>query len=137
MQRVFFALTLIPLVFAIGCGGNVVIRGIATMADGTIIDNGTVYFQGDAGQFSADIQPDGTFSPGRLQDGDGIPPGVYQITVGGVVRYEGEFRMEGLVSVFPATIPLIHSRYMNPGTSGLSIDTSQTRTINLVLDPAE
>jgi len=137
MQRFFCALILFSLIFAVGCGGNVVIKGTAKMADGTVIDHGTVYFEGDAGQFSADIQSDGTFSPGRLQDGDGIPTGVYQITVGGVVRYEGEFRMQGLVSVYPTTVPLIHSKYMNASTSGLSIDTSQSKKVDLVLDPAE
>ena len=137
MRRTFFALTLFSLVFAVGCGGgDVVIKGTATMADGTKIDNGTVQFHGATATYSADIMPDGTFSPGKLRDGDGIPPGVYQITVGGVVRLEGEFRMDGLRSVYPTTVSLIADKYSDKTSSGLSIDTSKTKTIDIVLEPA-
>jgi len=124
--------------FAAGCNRSVVITGTAKMADGTTIDNGTVYFTSDKGQYSADIQSNGTFSPGITRDGEGIPPGVYQVTVGGVVRYEGETKiLPNGTSVYPKTVPLIAAKYGQASTSGLSLDTSKSKTLDLVLESAQ
>ena len=123
-----------PDIVAVGCGGgSVVIKGTAKMADGATVDRGMVIFVGEKEQFSADIQSNGTFSPGRLRDGDGIPPGVYQISLSGIVREEPN----PADPERPLGIPLIASKYGDHRTSGLSIDTSQTKTLDLVLDPAK
>jgi len=104
------------------------------MADDTAIERGVVFFdcESASAQYSADIIK-GTFSPGIMRDGTGIPPGVYRISVGGINRE--------IPSPNPGehtwTVSRIHSRYASPATSGLTIDTSQTRTIDLVLEPAE
>ena len=146
MQRIFYALTLFSLIFIIGCGDTVTVKGTAKMADGTPIEAGTIIFRSDKEQFSADIQPNGTFSPGKLKDGDGITPGVYQIGVMGV-------RPKGADPTAAGTTPqakkrrstpsgdvnpppqYIHSRYADVTQSGLTIDTSKTQTLDLVLDP--
>jgi len=142
MQRFFYALILFSICFVIGCGGSVTVKGTVKLADGTPIETGTVIFRNDKEQFSADIQPGGTFSPGRFKDGDGITPGIYQIYLTGVTRNAAPSdpysapapTVQGSGSRSGA---LIHSKYEQPTSSGLSIDTSQTRTLNLVLDPAE
>ena len=131
MQRIFYALTLFSVFFAIGCGNAVVIKGTAKMADGTTVTNGTVLFVSDSAQYSANIQTNGTFSPGVDKDGEGIPPGVYQISVVGVSREEtrpGES--------YPIQISLIASKYGDHRTSGISLDTSKEKTLNLELEPA-
>ncbi|MDR0326698.1 MAG: hypothetical protein LBI05_00215 [Planctomycetaceae bacterium] len=137
MQRLFYIGTLFAILFAVGCSKTVVIKGTAKMADGTTIDNGTVYFNGEKDQYSADIQSDGTFSPGVTKDGGGIPPGVYKVTVSGVVAYEGEtIVLPNGSSIYPKTVPLIDPKYGNATTSGLSIDTSKSKTLDLELEPA-
>jgi len=133
MQRFFYALSLFSLIFVIGCGGSVVVKGTVKMADGTPVETGTVVFLGEKEQFSADIQPGGKFSPGKFKDGDGITPGVYKIGVRGVVRKEE--RSESSYLTPPKS--LIHSKYADALTSGLTIDTTKTKTLDLVLDPTE
>ena len=133
MQRSFFALTLFFLLFTVGCGDKVVVKGTAKLADGTTITKGTVVFHSDKETFQADIQPGGSFSPGKLKDGDGIPRGVYQIYLTGVLSGE----TPGPYDEAPASVSLIHSRYSQPDSSGLSFDTSKSKTLDLVLDPAE
>ena len=140
MQRFFCTLALCSLVFVVGCGGNVVITGTAATADGTPITQGTVTFTNAQGQFSGDIQPNGTFRPGRMRDGDGIPPGHYQVFVTGVVREvpgTPDLDPEDPRFRYATFVTIVHPRYSDPATSGLSIDTAQTKTLNLVLDPAE
>jgi hypothetical protein len=114
------------------------ITGTAKMADGTTISSGTVYFRNATAQYSADIKPDGTFSPGMTKDGEAIPPGVYQVYVTGVFREEGvEKILPDGTTEFPKYIPLIDKQYENIATSGLSIDTSKQKKLDLVLDPAK
>ena len=95
------------------------------MADGTAVDRGVVYFVGDKEMFTVDIQSNGAFN-------HRISPGVYRISVGGITREE-----ERSDSAYPVQVSLIASKYEDPATSGLSIDTHQTRTLDLVLDPSE
>jgi len=108
------------------------------MEDGTPLTKGIITFRNDAGQYQADIKPDGTFSPGKFKDGDGIAPGVYQI---GIEVFSGSpppvvASGSGGSPPPPPSSP-IHSKYVQPSTSGLTLDTSKTKTLNLVLDPAE
>jgi len=131
MQRVFYVLTLFSVSLALGCGNAAVVTGTAKMADGTVIDRGTVSFFGENDMYTATIRSDGTFSPGVMRDGEGVPPGVYRISVSGVTR---EVMRPG--SDYPDHVSLIAERYASRETSGLVIDTNQTRTIDLVLDPA-
>jgi len=134
MQRLFYTLTLFSLFFAAGCGNAVVVKGTAKMADGTAVESGIVYFHGEKDEYSANIV-NGTFSPGRMKDGDGIPSGFYEVSVRGVVREvpSTDPAMDGS----PERIPLIHSKYGTPETSGFTLDTSKSKTLDLVLEPAE
>jgi len=142
MQRFFYALILLSFCFVIGCGGKVIVKGTIKTKDGTLIENGTVIFRSDTEQYSADIQPGGTFSPGKFKDGDGIPPGVYKIGVMNV-RPKGEALPSAATPVVPlrqgesSSKGLIHSKYGDAITSGLTLDTSKTNTLDLVLDPPE
>ena len=141
MQRIFYALTLFALCFTVGCGG-VIIKGTAKTKDGTTITTGTVKFVGEKEEFQADIKSDGTFSPGKTKDGQAIPHGVYRIAISGVHNTSGQPQAR-MSSSNPTPLPeiqsggLIHSKYIYPDTSGLTIDTSKTKTLDLMLDPPE
>ena len=79
----------------------------------------------------------GEFRPGVLRDGDGIPPGVYAISVLGVTNVEPDPDPDPYEDNPTPSVSLIHSRYNDHRTSGLTLDTSQSRVLDLVLDPAE
>jgi len=151
MQRIFYALTLLALVFTVGCGGAL-IKGTIETKDGTKLTEGIVRFLSESGkeEYQADIRPDGTFSPGMTKDGEPIPHGVYQIYLTGVglplppLKGEEGMRLPAL-TVDPAMAKSlstevgnkIHIKYGMPDTSGLSINTRETKTLKLVLDPPE
>ena len=139
MQRIFYALTLFSLFLVVGCGGSVVVKGTVKLTDGTLIETGTVVFHNEKEQFQADIKPGGTFSPGKFKDGDGITPGVYRIYLTGVTRNTGPSdpyaTPEPMAEGTESAGALIHSKYLHPDSSGLSIDTSKTKTLTLELDP--
>jgi hypothetical protein len=138
MQRLFYIGALCAVLFAAGCSDKVMITGTAKMADGTTVTCGTVYFRNATAQYSADIKPNGTFSPGITKDGEAIPPGVYQVYVTGVGREEGVEKTlpDGTIE-YPKMVSLIDEKYGHESTSGLSIDTSKQKKLDLVLDPAK
>ena len=109
------------------------------MADGTAVESGTVYFYGEKDDMYTASINGGVFRPGVLRDGDGIPPGVYAMSVVGVTNEEPDPNPDPYEdNPDPTTgVSLIHSRYGDHRTSGLTLDTSQSRVIDLVLDPAE
>ena len=129
-----------------GCGNTVVVKGTAKLADGRPLENGRVLFSNDKEQFTADIKPGGTFSPGKYKDGDGIPSGVYKIVITGAYAQGESASSKPSTSGMPSpeeirrlrkarvAAALIHSKYEDPNTSGLTIDTSKTKTLDLVLD---
>ena len=126
MQRLFYTLTLCSVIFAIGCGSSTVnIKGTVKMADGSPVDRGVVYLVSEKEQFTIDIQSNGAFSYS-------VSPGIYRISVGGITREEVQPNSD-----YPVQVSLVAEKYENPATSELGIDTSQTKTIELVLDPAE
>ena len=99
---------------------------------------GTVTFLSEKEQFMADIQADGTFSPGVVKDGGGIPSGVYKICITAYPRgYTATPRDYTKKSQSGSSDPgaVIHAKYASADTSGLTIDTSKTKTLDLVLDP--
>ena len=133
MQRTLYSLILLAICFAVGCGGNVTITGTAALADGTPVATGFVEFHSGTNMYRA-TNRNGSFSPGATRDGGGIPAGVYQIRVSGVgeiVERPGSTPEEPLTTF----VSHINERYEDIATSGLSIDTSQTRRLELVLDP--
>ena len=108
------------------------------MADGTTVEQGIVYFMSDTAEYTARIQPNGTFSPGVLKDGAGIPPGTYKIKVGGVDRMVdppgGANPEKGL---YPMPVSIIDAKYASTDTSGFTLDTSKTKTLDIVFEPAK
>ena len=137
MQRFYYSLTLLCLFFTVGCGGSVIVKGTAKMADGTAVESGTVHFYGEKNDMYTATITGGVFRPGVLRDGDGIPPGAYAISVVGVTNEVPDSNPDPYEDNPTPSVSLIHSRYNDHRTSGLTLDTSQSKVLDLVLDPAE
>ena len=126
---VFFVLLLIFVALA-GCGDPKV-TGKVTFPDGSPLTAGQVMFQSEGFIGSGNIQSDGTYSAGKLKDGDGLPPGKYQVFITGAVAYdESDLELQsaevviGQRPMFKTPIPtvLISSKYQAPKSSGLTVD---------------
>ena len=109
-----------------GCSDRVPLEGKVTFADdgspltcGTVLfDNGTILARGP-------IQSDGTYAVGLEKEGDGIPPGTYQVSIVDAA----EEIPSGSDYVPPSYEKLIHEKYFSKDSSGLevSVDASTER----------
>ena len=76
-----FAL-LIVLVALSGCGsGGVKSGGAVKFEDGAPLTEGIIYFVDTQSEFSGRIKGDGSYVIGGIREGDGLPPGQYQVYV--------------------------------------------------------
>lgn len=83
VRSVFFSL-LFLLVFLSGCSENMSLTGKVTFSDdGTPLTQGTVFFENDHFVAKGNIKTDGTYVVGSHSQKDGLPPGTYQVYVGG------------------------------------------------------
>ena len=138
-------LPLLAVVFAVGCGDPKV-TGKVTFPDGTPLTRGQVMFQKDGFVASADIRSDGTYSAGKNKDGDGIPPGKYEVFIAGASLLGGPQNVEaqppsGLGSADPRAhsmaqaISLVHSKYTSPNTSGLTVEVKGSTKFDIKVEP--
>jgi len=106
-----------------GCNKHVPLKGKVTFADdGSPVGAGVVIFDDGAVRASGPIQRDGTYVVGFEKEGNGIPPGTYQVVISGAVK-----KLDNPTNFFPApTEMMIHSKYLYPNSSGLSIVVDRT-----------
>ena len=80
----FESLALLILLFCMGCGKNVPLRGKVLDEGGNPITVGMVNFVSEQQELSrAKIQSDGSYTVGTLKETDGLPPGKYKVYVTG------------------------------------------------------
>ena len=131
MKKITIVVPLLVLIFLAGCGDPKV-TGKVTFPDGTPLTKGQVLFQKEGFVAAGDIRSDGTYSAGKNKDGDGLPPGKYEVFIAGATM-AGELQnapapSEGLGSAdsraheMAETIHLVHRKYTNPNTSGLTVE---------------
>ena len=72
---------LIPLLLfsLVGCSGNVTTVGTVKFADGVPLSEGQIIFQNAQHEFLSLIKSDGTYSIWGVREGDGLPPGTYNV----------------------------------------------------------
>ena len=138
-------LPLLAIVFTVGCGDPKV-TGKVTFPDGTPLTVGQVMFQKEGFIGSGTILKDGTYSAGKQKDGDGLPPGKYQVFLSEVMTF-GEMSGKkaaqtatGSVSFEVApTVNLIAQKFMSPSTSGLTIEVTSKgpNKLDIVVDPPQ
>ena len=131
------ALLLISL--SVGCGGNAVVTGKVTFADGTPLTEGQVNFESSGLSSRGTIQPDGTYSL-ETGEGKGIPRGSYQVSITG-------FAGPRMVDTAPPGSPPqmrpvfrespIDRKYFNPETSGLICEVKGRTVYNITVEPPE
>jgi hypothetical protein len=145
MKKMTMIVPLLAIVFAIGCGDPKV-TGKVTFPDGTPLTRGQVMFQKEGFVASGDIQRDGSYSAGKNKDGDGIPPGTYEVFIVGASTF-GELQNADVTpQVGPGgadsraiemaqTISLIHSKYTSSATSGLTVVVEKSMKYDIKVEP--
>lgn len=124
-----------------GCGDPKV-TGKVTFPDGTPLTKGQVMFQSDGFIGSGDIRENGTYSAGKLKDGDGLPLGTYQVFIGGATTL-GELKnapqeanIGSIQKVEMAkSINLVDYKYMSPSTSGLTVKVEGKTKFDFTVEP--
>jgi|BioPla2DNA2_1021312.scaffolds.fasta_scaffold29794_3 hypothetical protein len=65
------------LTFTPGCGKNIKVTGTVSYEDGSPVQNGEVYLEGTV--LGRGTITNGEFSLGLVKDGEGVPPGTYEV----------------------------------------------------------
>lgn len=135
MRNFFVTLILATAALCVGCSSNVKLTGTVVYSDdGAPVESGTICF------VSGETQGRGNIVDGKFEttfgDGQGLPPGEYQVYFVGVEKVvrESEELPDGSVTD-PVTAPSIDAKYLSAETSGLTqkVDKS-TKTVEFKLD---
>ncbi|MCL2005681.1 MAG: hypothetical protein FWG73_05900 [Planctomycetaceae bacterium] len=125
-QKSFIPFILLGFVFLLGCADRQPLGGTVTFSDnGEPVPFGVVEFSTDTFRADGAIQSDGTYIIGTDTLTDGIPKGMYSILVR-VDEDETIQRPDGTLNSI--TRSLIHTKYNNPMTSGLTHEVDGSRT---------
>lgn len=107
------------LLLIAGCGGNLhPVNGRVHYADGEPVTHGRVILEtpGPTGIWGL-VRPDGTFTLGTNTPDDGVPAGTYNV----YLENTDTFPPAGSTENFTPQ-PLVHSKYGDPKTSGLTLE---------------
>jgi hypothetical protein len=136
MLRLFCLIIISGLI--VGCSNNVPLKGTVTFSDdGSPLTEGTVGFQKDGRVARGTIREDGTYIVGFEKEGDGLPPGKYQVFLSGTDKVTMTLiSKEGEIEAFDYKYePLIDKKYGRPETSELTIDVnSSTKTFDIQVE---
>ncbi|MDR1383132.1 MAG: hypothetical protein LBJ67_04685 [Planctomycetaceae bacterium] len=118
----------LTLLLCAGCSNNVPISGQVTYSDdGNPLTTGTVCFQTESFVARGNLQSDGTYHMSSVTEKDGLPSGLYQISVINAV--------EGLGEDDGIRIPLIDPKYNDSATSGITFEvTRSNKRFNFTVD---
>jgi len=135
-RKLSLSFVLVGIMFVLGCSNMQPLSGTVTFSDdGTPLTVGAVFFETPTYSARGTIGPDGRFAIGSMREADGIPVGTYQVSIRGaedVVTTEGP---DGRTT--ERRTLLIHPRYQDPETSGLTFTvdgTRNTRTFDIQVE---
>jgi hypothetical protein len=110
MKKLFLLLLCSIFFVVVGCGqGHVSGSGTVKYSTGELVPSGIIFFSNPQFNYTGNIK-NGTFELGGLKEGDGLPPGKYNVHLLGTQVTE------------EAEIPLFDAKYNNPETSGIVIE---------------
>lgn len=120
----------------IGCGRRDLhpVSGTVRFSDGSPLTTGRVvatYPPPAAYGGWGYIKPDGTFTLGSFTPTDGIRAGTVQVAITFAYEDEGEPGSDGMST---KQKPLVHKRFENPATSGLSFEIPRQTTWEIVVE---
>ncbi|MDR1963054.1 MAG: hypothetical protein LBQ50_04700 [Planctomycetaceae bacterium] len=105
-----------------GCSNKVKIYGTVTFPDGEPVNFGSVCFEGNGKTISGYLNEKGDYFPGELEDGDGIPFGVYKVWLSGTVLSEEIFNKRGEATGKNQYTVRVAEKYTLPATTDLTFE---------------
>jgi hypothetical protein len=133
-MRVPKALVLVVVALAgAGCGKSThPVRGKVRFSDGTPLTVGRVVADSGDPQVGSwgYIREDGTFELGTFSHNDGVPPGTYRVSIENAVTSPPP---GGDPTKFVSR-PLLHPRFADKGTSGLTFEVPKDTVWEIVVE---
>lgn len=117
MDKKHFTFALFFLL-CLGCNHNIKVSGKVMFEDGSPLSVGEVLFESSTFVGNGTLEKDGHFKLSGISKNSGIPPGHYGVSVVKTEQPDGPL----VVGSNPNFIPLIHTKYNSPATSGLSYE---------------
>ena len=121
-----------------GCGKNVKVTGKVTFEDGEPLTLGRVCFQTDTMFADGPLQSDGTYTLGSLGENTGLPKGTYQVFISGATtppQLGMGAGLGGTVGSFTPGTSLIHKKFTDRMTSGLTCDVNGRTVFDITVTP--
>jgi hypothetical protein len=119
MKKILLFLFIFATIFSIGCSGRIKISGNVTFTDGEALDFGEVCFTEGNKTFFGRVKEKGYYAPGEFKDGDGIPPGTYNVWLSRTILSEMIPDKHGNESDEVRQIERVDKKYTAPESSGL------------------
>jgi hypothetical protein len=101
-------------------------------------------FQKEGFVGSGSIKKDGTYSAGKTKDGDGLPPGTYQVFLSEVTTFGELSGTEGVQTATGSAIfevapsvNLVAQKYMSPSTSGWTVKVDGPTKFDIEVEPPQ
>ena len=114
-------LLILPLLFAVGCGGDIRVTGTVKLSNGSPLTDAAILFESATASVFSHLDDGGNFTLYQMYPGDGVPPGVYR----GQIQFDTS-------SVLPESLTMDESRWralleerMPFSTRYLSFETSE------------
>ena len=141
-QKLFFTLSLLSFFIVLAGCGDPKVTGKVTFPDGSPLTAGQVMFQKENFVASGDVKSDGYYSAGKNKDGDGLPPGTYQVYISGATKF-GEMQppaKDATIGKMPTfqvapTIQLVDMKFTAPESSGLSVTVKGNTKFDFTVEP--
>ena len=134
MRHFILPLLLGCLLFAAGCGQPKV-TGTVTFSDGTPLERGAVNFEAGTYIAMGSLDKNGRYSIGGVKAGDGVPPGVYKVTITGAMGVDtasaATAAQSGGMGNLATFVPLIDRKYERAETSGLVCEVKRSTVFNI------
>jgi hypothetical protein len=121
-KKIVLSLCLLVTLLSVGCTGRVKVSGYVKFSDGEPLNFGEVCFTEGEKTFFGRIQENGYYAPGEFQDGDGIPPGKYQVWLARTVLAEPILNRNGEESDEVKQTERVDKKYTTAETTELTFE---------------
>lgn len=131
MKNKIIFVSVLSLLFVVGCSGKVGLSGKVVYSDDkSPVPLGTVCIETETYQARGNIKQDGTFVISSFRENDGLPPGSYRVYIAGAQKIIGQDR-DG-INIYE---PLISPEFCSISTTNITIDIkSTTKDFEIVVD---